>query len=113
MESETASVTSKAWDALAAAVSEAEAPQPTSKEKAVPRIVNDMSRFLIIELPGPATHEEREAIAQRVAEAVSDLPDLHRSSELDRYKQALQRANGLLMMYGLAPVKLEYSTEAG
>lgn len=29
-------------------------------------------------------------------------------SELERYKQALQRANGFLIMHNLEPVKLEY-----
>jgi hypothetical protein len=29
----------------------------------------------------------------------------------ERYKQALQRANGFLIMHNLEPVKLEYSSE--
>lgn len=34
-----------------------------------------------------------------------------RINELERYKQALQRANGYLIMHNLAPVKLEYKIQ--
>jgi hypothetical protein len=39
-----------------------------------------------------------------------DFPDCeqHNALQLARYKQALQRANGFLIMHGLEPVKLEY-----
>jgi hypothetical protein len=35
------------------------------------KVVDDMSRFLVIELPGPATHEQRKKIAELVAAAIS------------------------------------------
>lgn len=41
-----------------------------SKELAA-SIVNDMSRFLIVELPGPVTTAERQRIAERVAAALT------------------------------------------
>jgi hypothetical protein len=47
--------------------------QRTPDER-VAKVVNDMSRFLIIELPALATHEERELIARRVAAAVAVKP---------------------------------------
>lgn len=69
------------------------------------KAINDMNRFVILELPAPATHEQRQQIAHRVATALED----DEPTQLERYKQALQRANGFLIMHNLEPVKLDYS----
>jgi hypothetical protein len=37
-------------------------------------IVNDMSRFIIVELPAPATHAERERLAERIAAVLAHEP---------------------------------------
>lgn len=36
------------------------------------KAVNDLNRFVILELPAPATHEQRKRIAQRIATALED-----------------------------------------
>lgn len=50
---------------------------------------------------------EKTASAGHLAMALGSAPP---SADLERYKQALQRANGFLMMNDLEPVKLEYGT---
>jgi hypothetical protein len=44
-------------------------------------IVNDMSRFIIVELPAPATHAEREALAERIAAVLAHEPKPEASKE--------------------------------
>jgi hypothetical protein len=36
------------------------------------KAVNDVNRFVILELPAPATHEQRQQIAHRIATALED-----------------------------------------
>lgn len=50
--------------------------EQVSPEKRAAHVVNDMSRFLIIELPSLATHEERELIARQVAAAMTVKPPI-------------------------------------
>lgn len=45
------------------------------EEMVAPRIVNDMSRFVIVELPAPVTHDQRKQIAERIASALEPKPD--------------------------------------
>jgi hypothetical protein len=61
---------------------------------------------------------ETEGEAERAFHFIGSLGELQMSrpppettAELARYKQALQRANGFLIMHELEPVKLEYSSE--
>lgn len=54
----------------------------------------------------PNKYETDAARVTRYAARTRALED-----ELSRYKQALTRANGFLIMYGHEPVKIEYAAD--